>query len=105
MALPCVVCGCELEDVGHGGGDGNQPYAGTAFQSHGHYGSTIYDPMDGRYIEINICDPCLRDPGERVREGQSHRLIIEGGCVVGSEEIPPREREPLTPWEPFRSGS
>ena len=40
-------------------GDINQPYGGLAFQSEGHYGSTVFDPMDGTYLEVNICDECL----------------------------------------------
>ena len=30
-----------------------------AFISHGNYGSTIFDPMDGSYLEIYVCDQCL----------------------------------------------
>lgn len=45
----------------------NQPYAGTAFTSSGHYGSTIFDPMNASLIEINICDPCLCHAAEQRR--------------------------------------
>jgi len=55
--IPCIICGKKLENVFATAK--NQPYGATAFQSHGHYGSTAFDPMDGTYIEINICDPCL----------------------------------------------
>lgn len=37
----------------------NHPYKATAFITRGHYGSTFFDPMDGSYIEINVCDECL----------------------------------------------
>lgn len=32
---------------------------GTAFRIYGHYGSTVFDPMDGSSLEIVICDECL----------------------------------------------
>lgn len=57
-ALPCIVCGHELRNVEQS--CDNQPYGGTAFKTHGHYGSTAFDPMDaGDFLEVNICDPCL----------------------------------------------
>lgn len=37
----------------------NHPVDGVAFITYGHYGSKIFDPMDGTYLEINICDDCL----------------------------------------------
>lgn len=41
--------------------DAFQPYAATVFYSGGHYGSTFFDPMDGSYIELAICDGCLEE--------------------------------------------
>lgn len=38
---------------------GCQPNDGLAFYTQGHYGSTYFDPMDGSYIEICVCDECL----------------------------------------------
>jgi hypothetical protein len=59
--LPCIKCGTQFED-GHGGmsPDNVMPSVGTQFSSHGHYGSTAWDPMsDPSELIINICDPCL----------------------------------------------
>jgi hypothetical protein len=56
-ALPCVVCGVVKHNVDQDAI--NQPYEATAFITHGHYGSTAFDPMDGSYLEINICDECI----------------------------------------------
>ena len=56
--LSCIVCKRELESA-IGPEARNQPYAGTCFATRGHYGSTYFDPMDGSYLEINVCDPCL----------------------------------------------
>lgn len=65
-ALPCIVCGSELDNVGIET-EVNQPYAGTAFTSYGHYGSTVFDPMDRSHLEINVCDNCLVANAGRAR--------------------------------------
>jgi hypothetical protein len=77
--LPCIVCGYEPEPVDHDRHeDNNQPYGATAFTSHGHYGSTVFDPMDGQYLEINICDTCLRRgaTSSRVVLSRDHRPVL-----------------------------
>jgi hypothetical protein len=56
--VTCIVCGYQ-PDTAYNGCDINQPYKATAFLTQGHYGSTFFDPMDGSYIEINVCDECL----------------------------------------------
>ena len=35
------------------------PEDGTHFVTYGNYGSTVFDPMDGSYAEIAICNACL----------------------------------------------
>lgn len=46
----------------------NQPLEGTAFMTHGHYGSTLFDSIDGsEYLEIAICDNCLRRNSKHTR--------------------------------------
>jgi hypothetical protein len=68
--LPCIVCNKALEPAMEDA-DINQPYGGLAFQSEGHYGSTVFDPMDDTYLEINICDECLLRASElRVRQNK-----------------------------------
>lgn len=54
----CLKCNTELDDV-QGGSPYIQPMGGLAFLTYGHYGSTIFDPMDGSWIEIAVCDECL----------------------------------------------
>jgi hypothetical protein len=56
QSLPCIVCGCKLENFGS---DENQPLRGVEFVARGHYGSTVFDPIDGSRIIVNICDKCL----------------------------------------------
>lgn len=99
FALPCIACGNELVNV-DAEVETNQPYNGTAFTSHGHYGSTIYDPMDGHYLELNVCDACLALHHNRVMEGRNYRLIIEEGSVTGTEPIKPPWK--LVHWQPTK---
>lgn len=58
-AKPCIVCGRELENILDLPQESNQPNGGLAFTTLGHFGSTAFDPMDGTWLEINVCDPCL----------------------------------------------
>ena len=68
--LRCIACDKELTNsvpnIGH------QPDNGLSFHTHGHYGSTVFDPMDGSYIQIAVCDECLTKAFERgiVRQSQ-----------------------------------
>ena len=61
--MNCIVCDKPLRNAAPEEISQNQPSGGTAFQSRGHYGSTVFDPMDGTYLEVNICDPCLTKAG------------------------------------------
>ena len=62
MIVPCIVCGRELREVGPGHTE-NQPNNGVCALIAGNYGSTVWDPMDATYLEVNICDPCLTTAG------------------------------------------
>lgn len=58
----CLVCDKELENWNYT--DDNErksfhPLDGLHFRSYGHYGSTVFDPMDGSSLDIAICDECL----------------------------------------------
>lgn len=55
--VPCIVCDKMLKEALID--SNNQPYKATTFITHGHYGSTFFDPMDSSYLEINVCDECL----------------------------------------------
>lgn len=54
--IHCIACRSELVNIDP---EGFQPQRGLAFKTHGHYGSTFFDPMDGRSIEVAVCDACL----------------------------------------------
>ena len=67
VITPCFKCGYVAEPVDQIHVD--QPYGATIFTSHGHYGSTIYDPMSNyRHLRIIICDSCLLQHHAKVRE-------------------------------------
>lgn len=85
MDLPCIVCDKPLENV-MSDVDGNQPYGGTAFTSHGHYGSTVFD-CDGGYLEINICAECS------IKKRGSIFHVTEKKPIV-------RQEYEYKPWEP-----
>lgn len=57
----CFVCDAKLEPALSypGSAEINQPYAATTFYAYGQYGSTVFDPLDASYLELNICDECL----------------------------------------------
>lgn len=65
----CIACKKVLENIMDE--RGFQPARGLAFVTRGHYGSTFFDPMDGSFLEIAVCDDCVRAATEAgiVREG------------------------------------
>lgn len=63
----CIVClkelerHCELSDVIGMMNDA------TIWRSHGNYGSTLYDPMNGEeFLEAYICDACVESRGDLI---------------------------------------
>lgn len=63
----CIVCDKELASVDPKDKNLNQPYGATTFMTHGHYGSTVFDPMNPSvWLEINVCDDCLTERQSRV---------------------------------------
>ena len=104
-ALPCIVCGNALPNVSDDAT--NQPSGGTAFMTHGHYGSTAFDPMDGNFLELNVCDGCLESAGRagRVLLGRDSKPVVAHvgpdalrhmPVLIGYVKV---QREPV-PWHP-----
>ena len=65
MSIPsptCIRCDKRLENVTDGA---FQPYDGLAFHTRGHYGSTYFDPLDGSYLRLAICDACVKVVDEK----------------------------------------
>lgn len=79
--LACVCCQAELPNIM--ATCGIQPSGGLAFSSSGHFGSTVFDPMDGSSIQIVVCDPCLAKrgwyPADRPRRDRSRAPVETGG--------------------------
>lgn len=105
--LPCFVCGTELEHAtgwvpGDSNALSNQPMKGTAFDTSGHYGSTLWDSFsDLLKIEVAICDACLVVHPERIREterrayGMTYRRFkLDSGDGPGNDLPTPSERAP-----------
>lgn len=90
-ALPCVICGHELEQAVPEAR--NQPAGGTAFTSTGHYGSGVFDPgwSSSVHLEVNFCDACLlRAAGDgRVLHGTER--LVRNNCDYKSW-LPPAAR-------------
>lgn len=90
---PCIVCGTKLESSFPFEPDKdsspNQPDDATCFTSHGHYGS-MFDPMeDSVFIQVNVCDECLKIAAKSNRVGygqitRRHDLVEYGIWGVGN---------------------
>lgn len=62
MKLSCIICDVSLRNWDEAYEPHNvqvHPIGGTAFRTYGHYGSSVFDPMDATFLEIAICDDCL----------------------------------------------
>lgn len=70
--LTCICCGRDLHNITQ---NGFQPNDGLAFVTSGHYGSTYFDPMDGSWLQIAICDDCVKRADDRgiTRRGPPRR--------------------------------
>lgn len=59
-STPCIICKKELQNIFDGTNYvEHQPDDALTFTADGHYGTTAFDPMDGTYLLINICDSCI----------------------------------------------
>lgn len=52
--MNCFKCDKELEEFAY-----LHPSGGVHFYTYGHYGSTVFDPVNGDSMHIYICDECL----------------------------------------------
>lgn len=62
MTGSCIVCHAPLE---HLNASCTQPSGGLDFVTEGHYGSTVFDPMDETVLHISVCDTCLKKEAAR----------------------------------------
>lgn len=84
MDTSCIVCQAPTED-------------GTYFRTHGNYGSTVFDPMDGSYLDILICNPCLAERARHAACGRDRRPVVCEGVQVGWARTPGREAVTFNP--------
>jgi hypothetical protein len=82
MTLACFVCGKKLKTAIPDetnlpfGATINLPFGATVFKTYGNYGSTVFDPMDQSFLELNICDECLIKNRDLVLRGKYMRPPI-----------------------------
>lgn len=89
----CVRCSKVMENLAITtiGEDGFQPLGGLAFATRGHYGSAYFDPIDGTYLEIVICDECMRsEPMQRITYRSTPSLMPS---VVRDDDLTEEELE------------
>jgi hypothetical protein len=101
-ALPCIVCNAAVENIDDS--FANSPHAATTFETHGHYGSTIFDPMNGSFLVLNVCDKCIERLAteDKILLGQDRKRVVVDNPKVGMPTFVgwlPVKRE-LTPWRP-----
>lgn len=85
--IPCLVCGKELghacpddlvrDHLQYKGYVTNQPDKGTAFDTYGNFGSTVWDSLcEGEQLEIAVCDECLGARWSRTRVIATKRRVV-----------------------------
>jgi len=84
MKLNCIVCEVDVENWDEAYPEGNaqvHPIGGTQFRTYGHYGSTVFDPMDASYLDIAICDDCLKARMKHTHKGanENRKKEIDDG--------------------------
>ncbi len=104
--FPCIICGKPLRRVMPM--TPAQPANGVMCSTHGNYGSTVFDDLDGERLHFNICDACLTTAGEqgRIVVAQHYQNLTApigpGGMpsIVGIEKFADRTFEPWDPHAP-----
>lgn len=63
MKCTCIICFRELDDFNETTGidSGFHPIDGLEFVTYGHYGSSVFDPVNGDSLRLVICDTCVRE--------------------------------------------
>ena len=84
--IPCFVCGAELVSLSD---SSNHPSGGLEFTTYGHYGTTVFDPMDASELIINICDTCMTVGIDKLRA-----LHFQHGAYADRQVIYQRPRMP-----------
>lgn len=94
-SFPCIICGVRLERV-EPSAEG-QPDDGLMCQTHGNYGSTVFDPDDLSFLAFNICDECIVEKAQQGRVMVTRSFIpveVDRMGRVGRA----RAERPYIPW-------
>ena len=59
--MKCISCNVDVENLDYPGQETVHPMDALLFTTRGHYGTTFFDPMDGSYIAVVVCDECLNN--------------------------------------------
>lgn len=88
-AVGCFICGCPCPSL-HGDGVGGleeiPPVEGLVFRTTGNFGTTLFDPMDHRVLQIVICDDCVKQRTHKVTYFASDRSAPEIWTGQGGRE-------------------
>lgn len=70
----CIKCNKKLTNITGDLENALQPNDGLAFITYGHYGSTVFDPMNGDSMQIAVCDGCIKalDKRKKLVYNESH---------------------------------
>ena len=80
MKTNCIICKREVDNWDEAYPENEErvhPIDGTVFRTYGHYGSTVFDPMDASYLAVVFCDPCLKERIEYTYEGVDQKYKAE----------------------------
>lgn len=69
MNVHCFLCEAQLPSMYF-----PQPSGGTTFRAGGNYGSTVWDMPVSGWLEIVICDDCLKARAAYVLHGQKPQV-------------------------------
>ena len=80
MKTNCIICKREVDNWDEAYPENEaqvHPIGGTAFRTYGHYGSSVFDPMDASYLDVVFCDPCLKERLEYIYKGVNQQYKAE----------------------------
>lgn len=64
--MECIVCDEPLGRIAE-----LHPSGGLHFFTYGHYGSTVFDPLDGSTLNIFVCDNCLTRKKDKTKHQEN----------------------------------
>jgi hypothetical protein len=75
--INCFCCDKELDNMHYESRNKESyvyvhPMGGLHFRTYGHYGSAVYDPMDGSSLDLAICDECVMLRKDKIRGTGKH---------------------------------